>query len=84
MCQCTISELVFSPDQKFALYIGDEIGKLSLLNTSAFSIKVLSTEYIGYPDRADWDLEQNQVKVYLRKWNEESKSHDRFEYKFQL
>ncbi|MCP4487592.1 MAG: hypothetical protein GY820_09800 [Gammaproteobacteria bacterium] len=84
LCQCTIGELVFSPDRKFALYLGDENGELSLLNTSTSLVRELSKEYIGYPYDADWNIDQNLVTAHLRKWNEELKSHDKFKYKFEI
>ena len=84
LCQCTFSDLIFSPDQKFALYIGDKNGELSLLNVSTSLISQLSKKYIGHPYEAEWNLTQNRVTAYLEKWNEELKSHEKFEYNFEI
>lgn len=68
LCHCSDYEVVISPDGRYAIYADDETGRLKLFKSRERLFSELSAEYVGYPYKADWDIDNDKATVYLKKW----------------
>ena len=65
ICQCSEGETAISPDGHYIVYYSNKKNKLKLYNTRSKQISILSEKYIGYPNSADWDVEERTANIYL-------------------
>lgn len=65
LCQCGSDEVKASPNGKFAVYVDEKNGRLTLFRAETRSRKLLSKRYIGYPRVADWELASQRIVLSI-------------------
>ena len=65
ICQCSEGQTAISPGGHYIVYYSNKKDKLEIYNTQSKQISILSEKYIGYPNRADWNLKAGTANVYL-------------------
>ncbi len=79
LCQCSATEIAFSPDGRYAVFVNDRNGYLTLFNASTGATIKQTKKYIGTPYSADWDLSRGRAIVHLRKWITDKNDYERTE-----
>jgi hypothetical protein len=55
LCQCNESEFYLSPSKKYAIFINDKTGALTLFTRQNEKMRALTQKYVGQPARVEWD-----------------------------
>ncbi len=76
LCQCSRNEVVISPDGSYAIFAEETDGNLMLLDARNLVSRALTTEFIGLPDSASWDMKGGKVVVSVKKWVSEKKEYE--------
>jgi hypothetical protein len=65
LCQCGSGEVKVSPNGKFAVYVDEQNGRLTLFRAETRSRELLSGRYIGHPSVADWKLANRRAVLSI-------------------
>jgi len=84
LCQCSANEISLSPNGRFAVFVNDENGQLTLFNAATSTTLSLTDQYVGTPYSAEWDLERGRAVVYVRKWVRDKNGYEQTEVSIEL
>lgn len=65
ICQCSPYDTVRAPDGTYIVFYSNKRNRLEMFNTRAKEYIILSDEYIGYPQSAEWDLAAGTAIIRL-------------------
>lgn len=84
LCQCSANEISVSPNGRFAVFVDDEKGELTLFNSATSTTRTLTNHYMGTPYSAEWDLTGERAVVRVRKWINNKNSYEQTEVPVEL
>jgi hypothetical protein len=77
LCQCSANDISLSPNGRFAVFVNEQNGRLTLFNAATSTTSSLTDQYVGTPHSADWDLKRGRAVVHVRKWVKDKNGYER-------